>query len=446
MTRWTVLALVGLIFVAACGSKSSEDTQTGDALSVARLSDTHYLGAPVAVQNLTVWPVFTDRPLEIGNFLTLQEAQKQKLAVVREAGGGGQQVAQVHDNNAVGAQDGDAQAPQSARETQRRDLEQLVQRLVESGQNDTQIGQLLQEIEAGLGSATVGQLVIENKGNLPILICAGTVVTGGNQDRQIGQDFVIQAKTTVPVDAFCVEHGRWSGTRNGVVTASLFAAAEYVAPKSVRLKGQYENDQSGVWQEVATVNAARASARSAAPADNYQEATVAWGVTSLAHRAGSLDLSHQLASEEAKKQDAAMGTSVREHFAAAGKDDIRLVGFAYAIDGKPVSVRTFAHKRIFEGQFGGFVRAMCVEADVARQEAKKKGGEPVTKAASADDLIAMVRTIDKAEETVSKTAAGNDNGYKKTAIGYNSSCYFRFDWKGDGKPVRVALTQDWTAK
>ena len=300
---------------------------------------------------------------------------------------------------------------------------------MESG-NDTQIGQLLQEIQAGLGSATVGQLVIENRGDLPILICAGTVVTGGNQDRQIGQDFVIQAKTTVPVDAFCVEHGRWSGTRNGVVTASLFAVAGYVAPKSVRLKGQYENDQSGVWQEVATVNAARASARSAAPADS----------------AGSLDLSHQLASEEAKKQDAAMGTSVREHFAAAGKDDIRLVGFAYAIDGKPVSVRTFAHKRIFEGQFGGFVRAMCVEADVARQEAKKKGGEPVTKAASADDLIAMVRTIDKAEETVSKTAAGNDNGYKKTAVGYNSSCYFRFDWKGDGKPVRVALTRDWTAK
>ena len=97
MTRWTVLVLVGLILVAACGSKRAGDTQTGDALSVARLSDTHYLGTPVAVQNLTVWPVFADTPLEIGNFLTLQEAQRQKLAVVREAGGA-QRTAVVNDD------------------------------------------------------------------------------------------------------------------------------------------------------------------------------------------------------------------------------------------------------------------------------------------------------------------------------------------------------------
>jgi len=435
MTRWTVLALVGLGLLAACGSKRAGDTQTGDALSVARLSDTHYLGAPVAVQNLTVWPVFADTPLEIGNFLTLQEAQRQKLAVVREAGGGAQQTAVVRDDGA---------GQQERVQVQNRErLRRLVQELAEeSGANDETVREIVQELEVA-GVATVGQLVIENKGDLPILVCAGTVVTGGNKDRQIGQDFVIQAKTTVPVDAFCVEHGRWSGTRNGVATDGLFVAAEYVATKGVRLKGQHEKDQSGVWQAVATVNASRALASRASdvPVEAY-EATVAFGVAS----SGSLAASQELASDEAKRQDAALGKSVREHFAAAGKDDMRLVGFAYAIDGKPVSVRTFAHKRIFEGQFGAFVRTMCMEADVARQEAKKKGAEPVTKIASADDLIAMVRSIDEAEETINKTTAGNDNGYKKAVLGYNSNCYFKLDVNGDGKLVRVALTRDWSVK
>ena len=160
----------------------------------------------------------------------------------------------------------------------------------------------------------------------------------------------------------------------------------------------------------------------------------------------SLAFGVELTSNLAKKLDEAIHKSVRAHFAAAGKDDERLVGFAYAIDGKPVSVRTFAHKRIFEGQFGAFVRTMCVEADVARQEAKKKGHKPVTKAANADDLIALVRSIDKAEETVDKTRAGNDNGYKKTVLGYNSNCYFKLDVNGDGRLVKVALTQDWSAR
>ena len=429
MTRWMILVLVGLGLLAACGGKPA-DTQ-----AVARLSDTHYLGAPVAVQNLTVWPVFTDKPLEIGNFLTLQEAQRQKLAVVREAGGGAQQTAVVVDE--AGQR---REQVVEVRERERRLVQELAE---EDGQTDETLGEILQQLGEAGATATVGQLVIENKGDLPILVCAGTVVTGGNQDRQIGQDFVIQANSTVPVDAFCVEQGRWTASRNGVETEGLFVAAEYVATKGVRLKGQHEKDQGGVWEEVATVNAARASVRRAV--DIHNEATGALS-TRLAHRSGSLAASQELASDEAKRQDAALGKSVREHFAAAGKDDKRLVGFAYAIDGKPVSVRTFAHKRIFEGQFGAFVRAMCVEADVARREAKQKGGEPVTKTAKSADLIAMVRKIDKAEETIAKTSGGNDNGYKKTVLGYNSNCYFKLDVNGDGKLVKVALTRDWSAR
>ena len=52
------------------------------------------------------------------------------------------------------------------------------------------------------GGGSVNTLVIENKGTTPVYVLAGTVVKGGKQDRQIGQDFIIDSKQTTPVDAF----------------------------------------------------------------------------------------------------------------------------------------------------------------------------------------------------------------------------------------------------
>src|SRR5439155_384601 len=78
-------------------------------------------------------------------------------------------------------------------------------------------------------AARVNPLVIENPGKLPLLVLAGTVVRGGKQDRQIGADFVIEAGKTVPVDAFCVEHGRWDATRDGVATGGRFKSEKVLA-------------------------------------------------------------------------------------------------------------------------------------------------------------------------------------------------------------------------
>src|SRR5262245_40634645 len=61
-----------------------------------------------------------------------------------------------------------------------------------------------------LNDGEVRRLSIENKGKRAIYVLAGTVVKGGNQDRQIGQDVVIEQGTKVAVDAFCVEQGRWA--------------------------------------------------------------------------------------------------------------------------------------------------------------------------------------------------------------------------------------------
>ena len=122
-----------------------------------RLDDRHVLAAAVTVGNLTVWPVRTDRPLDLGEFLTLDEAISKGVAEVREVG-----------------------APAEPAQVRATAQQEAVQVLEEA--------------------AVVNTLVVENKGDLPILVCAGTVVKGGNQDRQIGQDVVLKAKSTTPVE------------------------------------------------------------------------------------------------------------------------------------------------------------------------------------------------------------------------------------------------------
>lgn len=351
---WKRSVLLGLI-VAIVSVVLSSRSGTG----AVRLDERHTLGRAVTVGNLTVWPVFADEPLDLGEFLTLQEATEKGAAEVREVGA----------------------APEG------------------------------QVVEGG-DAATVQTLVIENRGAAPILVCAGTVVTGGKQDRQIAQDFVVQARTTVPVDAFCVEQGRWAATRRGEETKGLFVASSINAFSKVRAAGQFETSQSAVWHEVARSQAETATHNSAFLASSSFAA-----LTELTDKAAGAEIDRRT-------------EAVREHFAGL---DRRPVGFAYAVNGRPVNVRAFAHHRLFERQFDPFLRSMASESLLARtKEAAPR--------ARAQDVAELVRSLQASEESVEETRALNRNGLRETGLGYQARCYVP---TGRGW---ASLTQDWTAK
>lgn len=385
--------------------------------AVARLDEHHMLSAPVTVGNLTVWPVLTDRPLDLGEFLTLDEALAKGAAEVREVGTpGAAQEAQVH----VGGQE--LEEPPAAGESP----------VAQQGTAQTlecTAGQSAQTLD---GSAMVNTLVIENKGDLPILVCAGTVVKGGNQDRQIGQDFVLKAKSTTPVDAFCVEHGRWTSDRLGEETGGKFQVLDGMATAKVRAKGQYEKDQSGVWQEVGAITNAitvggsetNAAIGLSSPPFSGPSTNAAIGLSSS--YAVAFDANAAASAEELRRCEDA----VKKLFAAHAD----AVGFAYAINGQPVAVRTFAHPRLLGKQLDDFVRGMATEALLA-----KSAGQP--KEARAEDVVALVKRISAADETVQETKGLNRNGLRKNDVGYNGTCYVA---DKEGNPA--ALTQDWTAK
>src|SRR5579863_6488144 len=116
-------------------------------------------------------------------------------------------------------------------------------------------------------SAEVNRLVLINNSKRPLLLLAGEIVTGGQQDRVIGKDRIVPAESD-PVDlsVFCVEPGRWvassdhfgtSGATygsagNGTVGGPTHGAATgaVMAQPSVRAKAMGDKDQSQVWAEV----------------------------------------------------------------------------------------------------------------------------------------------------------------------------------------------------
>src|SRR6266852_3370753 len=76
--------------------------------------------------------------------------------------------------------------------------------------------------------ASVNQLVLINRSKRPLLLLAGELVSGGKQDRVIGKDRIVPVGAPpLPLDVFCVEHGRWTGS-------SQFAAARTIVHPSVR--------------------------------------------------------------------------------------------------------------------------------------------------------------------------------------------------------------------
>ena len=169
--------------------------------------------------------------------------------------------------------------------------------------------------------AEVATLVIENRGDVPILACAGAVFAGGKQDRQLGEDIVVAPKTTVPVKTFCVEAGRWSG-------GNTFRVMDAKATRTVRAAGQYSGDQSGVWS-------------------NVDQARATMGLSNGSYRAVA----------EARQGPAGKVIAhLREH---AGD----VVGYTYAIHGRMMGMRTFAHPKLFRPRVEALVRAVCAESE-----------------------------------------------------------------------------------
>src|SRR5271167_2421224 len=169
--------------------------------------DWHIL-EPITYENISIFPVASSGGYDTSNFLTLDEGLSSGEVVIREQGSDGM----------ARSRDGEPR--------------------------------VIPEYRTG---PAVNQLVLVNRSKRPLLLLAGELVSGGKQDRIIGKDRIVPVGAPpLPLDVFCVEHGRWSNGAN-------FVASKTIVHPSVREKAAVDQAQAKVW------NAVRSGSTAAAP-------------------------------------------------------------------------------------------------------------------------------------------------------------------------------------
>lgn len=189
---------------------------------------------------------------------------------------------------------------------------------------------------------SVNELAIENLSNEDVYIQSGDIVKGGQQDRMMAVDLIVPPKSgRMPIAAFCVEHGRWSGRGNE--RATIFSSSSDVAAtKEIKLAAKRSNSQSGVWENVTVAQ------------DKLSE-NVGTRVNSTVS-ASSL----QLAVENSKVQETADGYTkalskiVNEH------DDV--IGYVFAINGRVNSADVYGSNALFKKLWPKLLKANAIEA------------------------------------------------------------------------------------
>jgi hypothetical protein len=202
-------------------------------------------------------------------------------------------------------------------------------------------------------SASVNQLVLVNRGKRPLLLLAGELVSGGKQDRIIAKDRIVApGSDPLPLDVFCVEHGRWS-------SGAQFSAAKTIVHPSVREQAAIKQDQQEVWSAVAggstavappAAPEARLSARAVTEAITVEAPTQSYkNIYEKGRVGGSVDeFVDQLQKRFAR--------------ATSGLKGEHVVGVVVAYGGEVAWSDIFASSDLFDHYWSKLLRSYAVEA------------------------------------------------------------------------------------
>jgi hypothetical protein len=297
--------------------------------------------APIAHDNLTIFPVVASSTHDTRMFITLDEGLRSGEVVVTEA-----------------------------------------------GQEGPLIRRRSRPVPPG-PSAQVNRLVLVNNSDRPLILLAGEIVTGGKQDRVVGKDRIIPAKSD-PVDlsVFCVEPGRWTGVSQtfGAMETAGRAPTAPMAQPSVRARAMADKNQQQVWNEVHKSADAMSSAVAAAPEARAQIG----GTTSYARVMGAPAVAKQV-DEVAIPVEHSYQSVIRQ------LRDQNAVGVVVAINGEIVWADVFASTPLLEKYWPKLVRSYSAEALTNRGRGGKAN---VTAAQAFLDQLSGTREIVESEPGV----------------------------------------------
>ncbi len=98
-----------------------------------------------------------------------------------------------------------------------------------------------------IGDGEVNSVELKNTGDKIVFIMTGEMLSGAKQDRMLREDVLVPPKSGwLRVPVYCVEHGRW------VSVSSNFKSAKEVAPNQLRQRARITENQSEVWDAIAS--------------------------------------------------------------------------------------------------------------------------------------------------------------------------------------------------
>ena len=304
---------------AASGSAGGGDSQP---------SPDWHLADGVTYENLTIFPILSPHSADTRGYETLDEALTAGDAVVTESG-----------DNALRRWRGDG----------------------DSGAHPEYIPEY--------PGAQVNQLVLIYRGKRPLVLLAGELLSGGKQDRIIGKDRIVPVGAQpLPLDVFCVEHGRWS---NG----DQFSASNIIVHPSVREEAAVDQEQSKVWAAVSgeapaiSAGASSGGVRegsagggvAAAPPPEFSRGAVAGAIAS---RAPTQSYAKIYDSPDAGASVSAFADELQRRFdrATANLKGERVVGVVVAYGGEVAWSDAFASPEMFASYWPKLLRSYVVEA------------------------------------------------------------------------------------
>jgi hypothetical protein len=278
---------------------------------------------PVAYENITIFPVVSSSTQDTSPFLTLDEGLSSGAVIVSEQGAAG--LARSRDGRPVAV-------PQ-----------------YNSG-------------------ASVNQLVLINRGKRPLLLLAGELVSGGKQDRIIGKDRIVPVGSDpLPLDVFCVEHGRWTGA------SSQFDSSKTIVHPSVREQAAVGQNQNEVWSAVRSGTLAQPKAKSPGATGGMATSAPPPPPAKLSTEAIGDAIATAAPTQSYRKiyEQSRAGTSVDEFVvelerrfnrATLGLKGERVVGVVVAYGGDVAWSDIFASGDLFEHYWSKLLRSYAVEA------------------------------------------------------------------------------------
>jgi hypothetical protein len=217
---------------------------------------------------------------------------------------------------------------------------------------------------------SVNELSIQNFSNEDVYVQSGDIVKGGQQDRMIGVDLIVPPRSgKLPISAFCVEHGRWSG--RGTERAAVFSSSSDAATtKEIKLAAKRSTSQGEVWQSVTV-------------AQDKLSRNVGARVNSAVSES-----SLQLAVENNKVQETADSYVKALSSIPNRSDDV--IGYVFAINGKVNSADIYGSNVLFRKLWPKLLKANAIEAIAELQPGKFKP-------ASADSVQGFLSDSEKAK-------------------------------------------------